>query len=165
MKKITIQNKAVINAEGEFNSNHCKPVVCIKVDGSEFRFFSSRTDAANSLGIDANYISRCVTNNIPCKGWMIRDARETATLLGEMSEVINGTAKDAQKWRAQEAEKEKIRLAKEKRESDIAKAKAKVARRTEICNRLDDQRAVAERRKLDAEKELADLLNMEVEVA
>lgn len=165
MNKITIQNKVIVNAEGEHNSNHCKPVVCIKVDGSEFRFFSSRTDAANSLGIDANYISRCATNNIPCKGWMIRDAREAATLLGEMADVINGTARDAQKWRDQEAEKERIRLAKVQREADIEKAKAKVARRTAIRDQMADKLDMAERRKLEAEKELADLLSMEEEVA
>lgn len=47
MKKIIMQNEATINAEGKYNSNHCKPVLCITTG----KTFTSVMDAAEYAGI------------------------------------------------------------------------------------------------------------------
>lgn len=128
MKEIIITNKATVNAEGKLHSNHCKSVVAIKVDGSEIKFFSSIQDAAEQLGINANYISTCMSKEKTCKGWDFYPAKETLSVVDKMVNIFNQNAMAAQKWRAQEAEKEAIRLAEEKRQNDILKLKQKIAK-------------------------------------
>jgi hypothetical protein len=127
MKEVIIGNEATIKAEGELNSKHCKPVVAIKLDGSVFKFFTSMHDAAKKLNINANYISTCMNdeNQRPCKGCIFIPLCKTLSVVDTMADILNRNIMDAQKWRAQEAEKERIRLEEERRQEEIAKLKAK----------------------------------------
>jgi spore cortex formation protein SpoVR/YcgB (stage V sporulation) len=127
MKEIIIGNEASVHCEGKLNSKHCKPVVAIKTDGSEFKFFTSIQDAAEKLGINANYISTCMNDEKPCKGWNFIPLRKVLSVVDTMADIMNRNVMDAQKWRAQEAEKERIRLEEERRQENIARLKARVA--------------------------------------
>ena len=71
---------------------------------------------------------------------------------------------DAKKWQAYQAEQEKIRMAEEERKEKIRKAEEKVARRNEICKRLEAEWKAAMDRLMEAEKEL-EALKDEKEVA
>lgn len=139
MKEIMISNEATIKAEGKLNSKHCKPVVAIKVDGSEFKIFSSIQDAAEKLNINANYISTCMNDERPCKGWNFVPLRKILSVVDTMADIMNRNTMDAQKWRAQEAEKERIRKAEEKRQNDIAKLKAKVDKLDSDISKCSDK--------------------------
>ena len=159
MKNITIQNEATIKAEGKRNSKNCKPVICIETG----EVFSSSADAAEKVGVHFSVMSAVCTGKIrTCKGMhfcYMNAALENLNAVMERLREATKLEEDAKKWRAQEAEKERIRLAKEKYESDLEKAKAKVARRTEICERLASELARAEQRKMEAEMELEALLD------
>ena len=137
MKKITIQNEATIKAEGKFNSNHCKPVMCIKNDGSELRSFSSVWDAAEQLGIHPGYISTCMNKGVPCKGYTCFSTKDAASFLGAIVESYNRNAQDASAYQRIKAEEEAARLAKEQHQQAIAKAEAKVAKLTEDCSKYE----------------------------
>lgn len=128
MKEIIITNEATINAEGNLHSKHCKSVIAIKKDGSEVKIFSSIQDAAELLGINANYISTRMNSDMPCKGWEFIPMKRVLSVVDKIVDVCNRNATDAQKWQAQEAEKERIRLEEERKQREIAKAKEKVAK-------------------------------------
>lgn len=145
MKEIVITNKATINAEGKLHSNHCKAVVAIKADGSEIKFFSSIQDAAEQLCINANYISTCMNNEKTCKGWDFYPAKETLSVVDRMMNIFNRNAMEAQKWRAQEAEKERIRLEEEQRQNNILKLKQKLTKLdTDITKCSDKYRTLVD---------------------
>ena len=128
MNEIIIGNEATVKAEGKLNSKHCKPVVAIKADGSVFKIFTSIQDAAEKLNINANYISTCMNDEAqkPCKGWIFIPLRKMLSVVDTMADILNRNIMDAQKWRAQEAEKERIRLEEERRQEEIEKLKVKV---------------------------------------
>lgn len=128
MKDITITNKATIAAEGKLNSKHCQPVVCFSKKYGIIRSFSSVADAAEILDINANYISTCMSEKKLCKGYRICRTRDVPMYIDELAEIANNNATDAHKWQEQEAEKERIRLAEEKRRNDIANLKKKIAK-------------------------------------
>ena len=132
---ITITEEAIINAKGKKNSRHTIPVVGYSLKGDEILRESSIEDAARVIGAHPNYLSQCIIGKRKCKGWIVFPAKELESRADEMIEVFCRKAKrnakdieDAEKWRAQEAEKEAVRKAEEKRQQTIEKARAKVKR-------------------------------------
>lgn len=84
-----------------------------------------------------------------------------AEMESEMTEFRKWKAEQEAKRLAEERRLEAERLAKEKWLEKKAKAEAKLARRTEICEHLAAKLANAEKRKMQAEIELEALLDRE----
>ena len=124
MKKITINNEATINARGKFNSNHCTPIMFIKLDGSEMHSFTSVADASEVLGISASYISTCLNNteNPVCKGYIVFRTKDAPMYIGRIMHYFNSNAGDANNYRRIKAEEEAARRAEEERLEEIRKA-------------------------------------------
>lgn len=175
-KTINIQNEANIKAEGKFNSKHCKPVICIETG----EVFTSVTDAAESAGCVPNNMSTHLSGKLRhikgkhyCFLSRVNESLDAiVTRLRETAAVEDA----AKKWMAYEAEQEAIRIAeakraeeariaKEKHDEAIAKAKDKIARRQAIRDRIAVQLAEAEQKLMEAEKELEALENEGKEVA
>lgn len=178
MKKTTIniQNEANIKAEGKFNSKHCKPVICIETG----EVFTSVNDAASAAGCYAPDMSahlsgrkRAIKGKHYCFLSRVNESLDAiVTRLRETAAVESA----AKKWMAYEAEQEAIRKAeeeriaeerkaKEKHDADVAKAKDKVARRQAIRDRIAAQLADADRKLIEAKKELEALEDNNKEVA
>lgn len=130
MKEVIFTNKATINAEGQRHSNHCTSVVAIKEDGTVCMTFTSIKDAAERLGINANYISTCMNaeEHRTCKGWDFYRTKEAMSIFDRIVLGYNRNASDAQKWREQEAEKERIRLEEERKQNEIIRLQNKQAK-------------------------------------
>lgn len=144
MKNINIHKEIGIKAEGQYNSKHCKPVVCWNVNTRELRRFTSVWDAARELGIHAGYISTRMNNGTVCKGWMFFDARDTGSYLNLIMDEYNNCMRDATEYKRIKAEEEAIRKAEEQRLEEerkarerhaaaVAKAEAKVAKYAADC--------------------------------
>lgn len=150
MKKIIITNEATIKAMGNHHSRNCKPVICIETG----KVFTSATDAAERIGVHYTMMSAACTGKVKtCKGMhfcYLNEALENLdavmTRLREACEMED----DAKKWRAQEAEKEAIRKAEERRleeerkakerhAANVAKAQAKVAKYAAECAKYQDK--------------------------
>ena len=159
MKKITIQTEATIKAEGKFNSKHCKPIMCIKNDGSELRSFSSVWDAAEQLGIHPGYMSTCMSKGVPCKGYTCFSTKDAASFIGAIVESYNKNAQDASVYRGIKAEEEAARLAKEMRQNAIAKLEAKIAKLNDDCKKYETKFCEAMTILAEANQELAALRN------
>lgn len=154
-KTINIHNYADINANGEMNSRHCKPVICIETG----EVFTSVGDAAKAIGCFPNDLSSHLTGKRrSIKGkhfcYLSRATESLDVIMSRLRET-SAMEEDARKWRAYQAEQEAIRKAEEKRiederkakekyEADVAKAKAKVQRYAVICDRLQAQLTKAE---------------------
>ena len=139
MKKINIHSEATINGNGVHTNRHTKAVVCI--DTGEV--FTSAIDAAERIGVHHSSISAACLGKIKtCKGMhfcYLSSALENLDAVVSRLREASSMEEDARKWRMQEAEKEAARIAEEKRQSDIAKAKEKVERCEKICSRLYNQ--------------------------
>lgn len=146
MKTIIINNKATVEAEGKFNSKHCKPIMCIKADNSELRSFSSVADAAIELGINHNYISTCMSKGAKCKGYRFFSTKDAASFINEIVKSYNNNANDANNYRRIKAEEEAVRKAEEIRIANerkakehhaalVAKAEAKVSKLAAACEK------------------------------
>jgi hypothetical protein len=159
MKKINIHKEAEISAEGKLYSRHCKPIVCVAIDGSEFRSFSSVDDASKALNINPGYISTCMTRKKLCKGYRFCDTKDVVSIIGEMANIINNNAEAAKKYRHIEAEKEAARLAHEQHMAAIAKAEAKVTKLAASCAKYQEKLNVTMAAYDDASKELEALLD------
>lgn len=179
-KTINIQHHADINAKGDFNSRHCKPVICLETGD----VYTSVTDAAKAAGCCSTEMSTHLTGkrrSIKGKHFCyMSNAMESLNAIVTRLRETSSMEDDARKWRVYQAEQEAIRKAEEKRlederkakekyEADVTKAKAKVARCTTICERLEAQLKEAEKRKMEAEIALEALgdnnCEREVEVA
>jgi hypothetical protein len=132
---ITLTEEAIINAKGKKNSRHCVPVIGYSLNGGELLRFSSIYDAAKFIGADHAYLGKCINSERRCKGYKFFHANTMEAHVDEMIEFFNKNAKrnaqneeDAAKWREQEAEKEAVRKAEEKRQQTIEKARVKVER-------------------------------------
>lgn len=165
-QKINIHNASTnVNAIGEFNSAHCKNVIC-KEDGM---VYTSIIDAANGAGVHYTmmsghlrgkyksvkgkhyaYLSDILDNPDVMFAQLRKTSAENATLKAD--------AEDARKWReyqaqvAAEAAAEAKRIAdeakaKEKHEAKVAKVKAKVERLTAACEK-DEAKLEKKRAKL-----------------
>lgn len=177
MKKtaINIQHEANINAEGNLNNKHCKPVICIETG----EVFTSVTDAAEYAGEYAQNMSnhlngrrRSIKGKHYCYLSRVNESLDAiVTRLRETAAVEEA----AKKWMAYEAEQEAIRKveekraeearkAEEKRQAEIAKADAKVERCQTIRDRIAAQLAEAERNLMTAQIE-REALDNEEEVA
>lgn len=172
MKNINIHKEIAIKAEGKFNSNHCKPVVCFNIKTKELRRFTSVLDAARELQITPSYISTCMGNKIPCKGWLCFDAKDAGSYMNLIMDQYNACISDAAKYneiraeqeaarKAEERRIEEERKAKEKHDAAIAKANVKIAKHAENCAKLEAKLLEEERKLMEAETELENLLNEE----
>lgn len=179
MKNITIHENANINAEGKLSSKHCKPVICLETG----EVFSSVTDAAEAIGLSAQNLSTHLTGKKKSFGGKhycyLSKATESLDAIVTRLRETSAMEEDARKWREYQAEQEAIRKAEQKRidderkakeqyEAAIAKARAKLERCTTMCERLESDLLRAEERRMEAEKELNNLLgenNCEDDVA
>ena len=122
MKTIIINEKATIEAKGDFSSGHCKPIICI--DTGEV--YTSVTDAAEAVGTALSNMcvhlsgkTRSVKGKRFCYLSKVNGSLDAiVTRLRETSEM---EAK-AKMWDAMMAEQEAIRKAEQKRIDDERKA-------------------------------------------
>ena len=178
MKTINIQNEANINAEGKFNSGHCKPIICIETG----EVFTSVWDAAAAAGLHATNLSSHLTGHKRSFGgkhycYLSRVNESLDAIVTRLRET-SAIEEDAKRWQAYQAEQEVIRQEEERirREEEeriaaerkareelmakIEKATAKVARRTVIRDNKAAEARMAEERLMEAERELEVLQDM-----
>ena len=156
-KTINMQHEANIQAEGKLSGRSCKPVICLETG----EVFSSMTDAAESIGVSIQHMSNHLTGryrSIHGKHYcyVSRVTESLATILTRLRETA-AIEEDAKKWKAYEAEQESKRIAKEKHDAAVAKAKEKVESRRVICARIEAQLTEAEKNLMEAERELKTL--------
>lgn len=156
-KTINMQHEANIQAEGKLNSKHCKPIICIETG----EVFSSVTDAAECAEVTTTMMSghlggyyRSVKGKHYC--YLSRVNESLNTILTRLRET-SAIEEDAKKWKAYEAEQEAKRIAKEKHDAAVAKAKEKAESRRAICARIEAQLTEAEKNLMEAERELKTL--------
>ena len=157
MNNINIQNEANIKAGGERNSGNCKPVVCLDTGD----VFTSCFDAAESIGVHFSAMSahlRGKTRTIHGKRYMYlsRVSEGLDTIVTRLRETA-AMEDDAKKWRAYQAEQEKLRKEEERRLNAIAKAESRVASLNEARKKYEDKLNEAIVALNEAEIELASL--------
>lgn len=162
-KTITVNEKVIINANGELHGRRCKPVICI--DTGEV--YSSCTDAAKANKTHVSVVSACCIGRIKTANGkhfcFVSKANEN---LEALTARIRELESKAAKWDVLEAEREEeerkeneARLAKEKHEREIAKAKEKIERCKAKCELRKEKFQNAITALADAEMELNALLN------
>lgn len=158
---VVIHNKATIEAIGHRTHKNCKSVTVRELN----RSFDSVTELAEHLGVRPNTISSVLGNKSKTvHGYHVYLTKEVNEHMEEQ-QAYNRNAisklpeleRKAALWDAYEAEQNAIRKANEMREQAIAKARAKVERRTRIVNNADEKLQLAVRRLMEAESELAEL--------
>ena len=161
-KTINMQHEANIQAEGKLNSKHCKPIICIETG----EVFSSVTDAAECAEVTMTMMSghlggcyRSVKGKHYC--YLSRVNESLNTILTRLRET-SAVEEDAKKWRAYEAEQEVKRIAEQKRQDAINKAKEKVARAQGIHDTLAAKYREALNTLAQAQRELEALEDKEV---
>lgn len=146
MKKIIINEKAVINANGNLSGGHCVPVICLN-DGGRF---TSVTDAAEHAGVTAQYMCNHLKGKTrTCKGkrycYLYQLAEKADVLMDRLSQV-SAMEEDARRWREHQAEQEAIRLAEERRLEEERRAEERkqaeiaklLSRRDSLTHKLDE---------------------------
>ena len=161
-KTINMQHEANIQAEGKLNSRKCKPIICIETG----EVFSSVTDAAECAEVTTTMMSghlggyyRSVKGKHYC--YLSRVNESLNTILTRLRET-SAVEEDAKKWKAYEAEQEAKRIAEQKRQEAIAKAKEKVARAQGIHDTLAAKYREALNTLAQAQRELEALEDKEV---
>ena len=161
-KTINMQHEANIQAEGKLNSKHCKPIICIETG----EVFSSVTDAAECAEVTMTMMSghlggyyRSVKGKHYC--YLSRVNESLNTILTRLRET-SAVEEDAKKWRAYEAEQEVKRIAEQKHQDAINKAKEKVARAQGIHDTLAAKYREALNTLAQAQRELEALEDNEV---
>lgn len=131
---IIISRESTMPAEGVHINGNSKPVFCVTTG----QIWPSVTDAAKAIGVAPNNLSTAIHKGSRCHGHVYKlmaNAEESIPLMLARIQALAETEAKAAKWEAYEAEQEAARKAEEKRNADIAKAEAKVARREEISRR------------------------------
>lgn len=138
-KTINIQNEANIQAEGKLSGKRCEPVICLETG----EVFSSMKDAAEKEELHPSGLTNYFAGNqrtFGGKHWCyLSRVNESLDAIVTRLREANADAEAAHKWRAYEAEQEAKRIAKEKHDAAVAKAKEKVARCEEICDVLSEK--------------------------
>ena len=178
MKTINIQNEANIKAKGQYNSKHCKSVICIETG----EVFTSVWDAAAAVGLQAQNLSRHLTGHKRSFGgkhycYLSRVNESLDSIVTRLRET-SAIEEDAKRWQEYQAEQEairqeeeRIRQEEEKRAEEarkareellakIEKATAKVARRAVVRDNKAAEARMAEERLMEAERELEVLQDM-----
>lgn len=152
-QKINIHNESTINAVGSLDSSRTKRVVC-KTNGM---VFTSVTDAAEYAGVSVptmcghlrgktrtvkgmvyGYLSDVLDN----PDAILNRLRETSAEV----ESLRADSDDAHKWREYQAKLEAERIAKERRDAQIAKEKARIERYQKEIDDANAKKAAAEER-------------------
>ena len=161
-KTINMQHEANVQAEGKLNSKHCKPIICIETG----EVFSSVTDAAECAEVTMTMMSghlggyyRSVKGKHYC--YLSRVNESLNTILARLRET-SAIEEDAKMWKTYEAEQETKRIAEQKRQDAINKAKEKVARAQGIHDTLAAKYREALNTLAQAQRELEALENKEV---
>lgn len=135
-RTVNLQKEINLTAEGKLSGGNCDLVILVE----KGKRFSSQKDLAEYLGVHPSAISNTINGNQrTCKGYHIIDARrgmENMDVILERLSEASADAEAARKWRAYEAEQEAKRIAKEKHDAAIAKAKEKVERAQGIYDTL-----------------------------
>ena len=161
-KTINMQHEANIQAEGKLSGRKCKPVICLETG----EVFSSMTDAAEYTEVTTATMSNHLTGRYrSVKGkhycYLSRVNESLDTILARLRETA-AIEEDAKKWKAYEAEQEAKRIAEQKRQEAIAKAKEKVARAQGIHDTLAAKYREALNTLAQAQRELEALEDKEV---
>lgn len=161
-KTINMQHEANIQAEGKLSGRKCKPVICLETG----EVFSSMTDAAEYTEVTTATMSNHLTGRYrSVKGkhycYLSRVSESLDTILARLRETA-AIEEDAKKWKAYEAEQEAKRIAEQKRQEAIAKAKGKVARAKGIHDTLAAKYREALNTLAQAQRELEALEDKEV---
>lgn len=161
-KTINMQHEANIQAEGKLSGRKCKPVICLETG----EVFSSMTDAAEYTEVTTATMSNHLTGRYrSVKGkhycYLSRVSESLDTILTRLRETA-AIEEDAKKWKAYEAEQEAKRIAEQKRQEAIAKAKEKVARAQGIHDTLAAKYREALNTLAQAQRELEALEDKEV---
>ena len=161
-KTINMQHEANIQAEGKLSGRKCKPVICLETG----EVFSSMTDAAEYTEVTTATMSNHLTGRYrSVRGkhycYLSRVNESLDTILARLRETA-AIEEDAKKWKAYEAEQDAKRIAEQKRQEAIAKAKEKVARAQGIHDTLAAKYREALNTLVQAQRELEALENKEV---
>lgn len=161
-KTINMQHEANIQAEGKLSGRKCKPVICLETG----EVFSSMTDAAEYTEVTTATMSNHLTGRYrSVRGkhycYLSRVNESLDTILARLRETA-AIEEDAKKWKAYEAEQEAKRIAEQKRQEAIAKAKEKVARAQGIHDTLAAKYREALNTLAQAQRELEALEDKEV---
>lgn len=161
-KTINMQHEANIQAEGKLSGRKCKPVICLETG----EVFSSMTDAAEYTEVTTATMSNHLTGRYrSVKGkhycYLSRVSESLDTILARLRETA-AIEEDAKKWKVYEAEQEAKRVAEQKRQEAIAKAKEKVARAQGIHDTLAAKYREALNTLAQAQRELEALEDKEV---
>ena len=161
-KTINMQHEANIQAEGKLSGRKCKPVICLETG----EVFSSMTDAAEYTEVTTATMSNHLTGSYrSVKGkhycYLSRVSESLDTILARLRETA-AIEEDAKKWKVYEAEQEAKRIAEQKRQEAIAKAKEKVARAQGIHDTLAAKYREALNTLAQAQRELEALEDKEV---
>ena len=159
---INMQHEANIQAEGKLSGRKCKPVICLETG----EVFSSMTDAAEYTEVTTATMSNHLTGRYrSVKGkhycYLSRVSESLDTILARLRETA-AIEEDAKKWKVYEAEQEAKRVAEQKRQEAIAKAKEKVARAQGIHDTLAAKYREALNTLAQAQRELEALEDKEV---
>ena len=161
-KTINMQHEANIQAEGKLSGRKCKPVICLETG----EVFSSMTDAAEYTEVTTATMSNHLTGRYrSVRGkhycYLSRVNESLGTILARLRETA-AIEEDAKKWKVYEAEQEAKRVAEQKRQEAIAKAKEKVARAQGIHDTLAAKYREALNTLAQAQRELEALEDKEV---
>lgn len=140
MKKIIINDKSEVNAEGVHLTGCSKPVICV----DNGKIFASGKDAAEYANVTPSQMCECLQGKVSsCKGkhfcYLSKVVENLETLMKRMRE-LEEMEPDAKKYRA---EQEAARKAEEERLAPLRKAEAEVAAAEAEANKLHQDYLVA----------------------
>lgn len=143
------------------SDKRCKVVWCTD-NGNRW---NSATECAKEMGVSITAIHNTLNGKYnTCKGLHFSYAENVTETQSKMAQRINTMTSNlselerkAALWDAYQKEQEVARKAEEERQQAIVKAKAKLERRERICGNAYNAYLLAEKRRAEAERELAEL--------